>query len=155
MLCPMYLNLGVSNTPQSVDEGRLLFGGHMRVADENRITLQALRIGLHVVFDRLAAMLFLTLNEYAYVDGQRTIDSNERLKRFEDEHDLTFIVRGPTTIEVAIANRRLKRGSRPQFHRIDRLNVIVSIDKQGRLAGSLQPLPIDERMPLRLNHFNT
>jgi hypothetical protein len=67
---------------------------------------------------------------------------------------LPFVVARAAGIDVAIAKRGLKRRSVPFLERIGWLHVIVAIAKHGRLAGSVEPIGIDQRVARGGNDFN-
>jgi hypothetical protein len=55
-------------------------------------------------------------------------------------HHLTLVVGGAAGIEVAVAHRRLERAGDPLIERVGRLHIVVTVDKDGRLAGRTEPL---------------
>src|SRR5712691_10325208 len=154
MLCATHLNLGVSNPTQTIDKRRKVLGGHACIADKDRVTLQAISIGTDVVLNRLAASLFLAFNEHTYVEWQCAIDRHEGFQCLEYQHGLALVVAGPTAVDVVATDRWLKRGRIPQINRINRLHVVVSINKYRRLAACLEPIAIHERMTLCRDHLN-
>ncbi|MNI63096.1 hypothetical protein D3C73_1184430 [compost metagenome] len=59
---------------------------------------------------------------------------------------LAFVVGGSASIQFAVTDFGFKRRSRPQVKGIDRLHIIVAIDQNGRLAGGMKIIGIDDRM---------
>ena len=130
----------------------------MGITDKGCVTLQTLRVGHDVAFHRLTPSLFFSFNEHLHIDGQCAVDRHERFQGFEDQHGLAFIVGSPPTIEVLASDRRLKRRRFPQVHRINRLHIVMPINKKRWFARSFEPFTIDQWMPLcrdNLNAFKT
>jgi len=67
---------------------------------------------------------------------------------------LALVVSGAAAVEVAVANGRFERRSGPKIERLGRLNVIVSVEKDGGLAGSIEGFGVDERMEMGGNNFD-
>jgi hypothetical protein len=77
---------------------------------------------------------------------QSLVVGQQRFERFDVHIHLALVVHGAARVEVAIALGRLKRRREPFVQRIGRLNVIVSIQQRGWLAGGMKPVGIDQRM---------
>src|SRR5437764_740025 len=120
----------------------------MCVADKGCVTLETFWVRGDIVCDGFAACLLFTLDEHAHIHGQCLIDGHPPFKCFEDEHGLSLIVTCPPTIEITAAHRWLEWWRLPQFHRINWLYIIVSIDQYRRLASCLEPIAINKRMAL-------
>jgi hypothetical protein len=67
--------------------------------------------------------------------------------------DLALVVDRASSVEVSIALRRLERRCEPLVERVRRLNIVVTVDEHGRLAGSMEPVSVDQRMPFGLNEL--
>src|SRR3546814_19034431 len=63
----------------------------------------------------------------------------------DDGKHLSFVVAGPTGVEVVAASRWLKWRRRPLMQRIHRLHVVVPINQHRRLSGCVPPLCIHDR----------
>src|SRR5580700_10115712 len=60
--------------------------------------------------------------------------------------NLAFVVGGAAAVEIAVAGFGNKRRGCPEIHRVGRLNVIVSVEKYCRLAGSFEGFRINQRI---------
>ncbi len=69
MLCSVYLDLGIDDAAQTVDDGRDLLRRHMRIANKSCVTLQTVRVGPDIVVNRLASGLLLSLDQHTHIDG--------------------------------------------------------------------------------------
>ena len=61
------------------------------------------------------------------------------------EH-LPLVVDRPTSIEVAVPLRGLKRRRKPLVQRVRRLDVVMAVGQAGRLPGGMQPISINQRV---------
>ena len=66
------------------------------------------------------------------------------------EH-LPLVVGRPPGDDVAADDRRLERGGGPGLERLGRLDVVVSIDEDGRPAGDLERLGVDQGVAVGLD----
>ena len=64
------------------------------------------------------------------------------------EH-LPLIVGGSPGVEIPVADGRLERRREPWLERLGRLDIVVAVDQERRLARGTQPFGVDDRMPLR------
>src|SRR5947209_7400515 len=103
------------------------------------------------MLNRLSASLFFPLDEDLYIDRQCTIDRHQGFQRFEDQHGLAFIVTGPTAVQIIAADRRFKRRSMPEVYGINRLHIVMPINKQCWLPWRFKPFTIHEWIPYRLD----
>src|SRR5580658_1385729 len=62
------------------------------------------------------------------------------------EH-LPLVVDRPTSIEVAIPLRGLKRGRKPLVQRVRRLDVVMAIGQTDRLTGGMEPVSTNQGVP--------
>src|SRR3954454_5988834 len=59
---------------------------------------------------------------------------------------LAFVITGSASVDIAVANARLEGRIFPKLERIGRLNIVVTVAEHGGLAGSMQPISVDERV---------
>src|SRR5207237_273083 len=59
-----------------------------------------------------------------------------------------FVVYGTAGVDIVVALSRLKRRRQPFVKRIGRLNVIMRVHQNRRLACGVQPVGVDQGMPL-------
>ena len=71
-----------------------------------------------------------------------------RLDGLQMREHLALVVGGAAGVEVAVADGRLERGREPRLERLGRLDVVMAVDQDRRLAGCTQPLGIDDRVLL-------
>src|SRR5256885_9408087 len=69
------------------------------------------------------------------------------------EH-LSFVIHRTTRIKVLIAFGWLKGRSGPLVQWIRRLHIVMSVAKSGGLAGRMEPIAINQRMAVSLNHLH-
>src|SRR5690348_14206503 len=67
--------------------------------------------------------------------------------------NLAFVVYGPASVQLAIADSRLEGRRLPQLDRVHRLHVEMAIDDHRRRARPLKPLGIRGRMAARLQQL--
>src|SRR6185295_4179835 len=66
---------------------------------------------------------------------------------------LPFVVGRTASVELVAVDGRLEGGVAPLRERIRRLNVVMTVEKDRRLARSAQPFGVDEGMTLGLDAF--
>ena len=103
-----------------------------------------------MLFDKpvkiLATDFFFSLNDHLDVHRQRAMLFYIRFDRFKMDEHLAFVVCRTASVKVLTANRGFKRRRCPQIKRIDGLNIIMTVKKNGRLSGGVQPFAEDDRM---------
>src|SRR5579883_787117 len=125
------------------------------IGDERNVGRELLLVRWDVFRDRFAAHLFFALDQKFHIERQfAAVFGAQSLDRFDVHVHLALVVAGAARVDVAVAKRRLKRRSLPEFERVRRLHIVVSIAEHSGLAGSMQPVGIDERMLVRFNHFD-
>src|SRR5438874_1020419 len=67
---------------------------------------------------------------------------------------LPLVITRAASIEIAIANARLKGRAFPKVQRIRRLDVVMSVAEHGGFAWSMKPVCVDERVLARGNDLN-
>ncbi len=99
------------------------------IADDRDVGLQAFFVVCQESIQIVAANLFLTFDQKLDVHGQPSGFVHPRLNRLQMGEHLAFVVRGTTSVDLAVANLRFERGRRPEFKRIGRLDVVMSVNQ--------------------------
>src|ERR1700722_18313257 len=68
--------------------------------------------------------------------------------------NLALIIGCSAAEEFSISHSWFECGSSPQIQRFCRLNIVMSVEKDGRFAGRMQRLAVYERMHLCLGDLN-
>ena len=96
---------------------------------------------------RFAANFFFALEQDANVDGQLAAAGLEqRLVGLHLHPELALVVDGAARVDIVVALGRLPRRSVPLVQRLGRLHIEVRIAERGGLAGSMQPVGVNQRM---------
>ncbi len=72
----------------------------------------------------------------------------QRLVGLHLHPELAFVVDRATRVDVLVALGRLPRRRVPLVQRLGRLHIKVRIAQRGGLAGGMQPVGVNQRMPL-------
>ena len=118
------------------------------IRDDQRVGLELGLILLHVVPQAHAADFFFAFDQHLDVDGQLAGGLVQRIERADVNVHLSFVVGGAAAEEIAAAHGRLKRRRGPQVDRLDGLDVVMAVEKDGGLAGRAQRFGVDEGMHL-------
>ncbi len=151
VLRPLDDDLEVGQPFEAVGDRRHAGGELAGVGDDRVVAGQLVAVGGDVSFETRAADLLFPLDQHLDVDRQRAGRLEPGLHRLEVGEHLALVVGGPARIEVAVADGRLERGRQPGPERLGGLDVVVPIDEEGRLAGRVQALGIDEGVPRGLD----
>ena len=68
--------------------------------------------------------------------------------------ELPFVVGSASSIEIAVADRRLEGRCFPEFEWVRRLNVVVPVQQHRRLSRRVKPIGIHQRMIGGRNHLD-
>ena len=94
-----------------------------------------------------AADLLLALEEALDVDGEPARGREQRLEREDGHQHVALVVGGAARVDAAVLDHRLERRRGPLGDRIDRLDVEVAVDQDGRGGGAgVQPVCRHHRM---------
>ena len=88
------------------------------------------------------------------IDGERAVDRVEGFHGFDVGIHLAFVVGRSARVEIAVALGGLERRRLPEFERVGRLDVEMAVAEDGRLAGRVQPVGVDQRMALGFDQFD-
>ena len=142
------VDLEVGQSLQAVGDGRHARGELAGVGDDRVVAGQTVAVLGDVGLEIDAADLFLTLDQELDVHRKRPGRLEPGLGGLQVGEHLALVVGGPSGVEVAVADGRLERRREPGLQRLGRLDVVVAVDEQGRLARGSEPFGIDDRMPL-------
>ena len=97
--------------------------------------------------------LLLALDDQLEVERELAADGEHGLHRLEVHPHLALVVNRTARVELAVTNLGVEGGRPPFFERIDRLDVVVSIDERRRQFGIDHPLGVDGGVALRLDEL--
>ena len=100
------------------------------------------------------ARLLLALEDVADVDREATARREDGRGRHQVEVDLALVVGGAAAEHPPSVHDRLERRRRPEVQRVDRLDVVVAVDQDGRRALGMQPIAVDDGMAGRLGDLD-
>ena len=143
------LHLVIVQAAQAIRNRRDSGREHRRVGNDQRVGLQTAPVFLNKVPQAHAADFLFPFDHDLDVDGQLALNIAERLQSFQVNVHLALVVGGAAPKEIAVAHGGLERGRGPQFERLGRLNVVVSVKKDGGFAGRFERLAIDQRVHSR------
>ena len=63
---------------------------------------------------------------------------------------LALVVGGAASVDATVRDARLERRADPQLERVDRLDVVVRVDDDGRCARRMEPVRVHDRVAGRL-----
>jgi hypothetical protein len=156
LLCAANLKLGVDHAAQADAEGGQAIGKQLGIGDQGEVGLELGGLGSDKGRNSLSANFLFAFENDADVEGQLAIvGGKERLKSLDVGIDLALVVTAATGVEIAVALGGLKGRAEPLVQRIDRLDIVVAVTEHGGLAGSAEPLGIDQGVALGLKqaHF--
>jgi hypothetical protein len=78
----------------------------------------------------------------------------ERFERFQMDVHLPLIVGSATPVDISVAHFGLKGWRGPEFQRFRGLDVIVTVEQHGRLAGSFERFRVNEWMKAGWDDFD-
>src|SRR5580658_222366 len=139
-------DLIIVQTPKAVRNRRNAFRQHRGIRNDERIRLEAFAVLANEIPQTHAADFLFPFDHHLDVDGQFSSGVTQRFQRLDVDVNLSFVVRRAAAIEISVADGGVERRSGPKIQRFRGLNVIVSVEKDRRLAWSAQRFAIDERM---------
>ena len=145
-----HLDLDVGQPTQRIDDGRCVLAQDARIGYHRHIGGQQVRVLTDERLQAGAAGLLLALEDALDVDRRRACRLLERFHCLDVNIQLPLVVRRPPAEDVIADDGGLKRRGIPQFQRIGRLHVVVSVDEEcGGLRPGSQPLGVDDRVTRR------
>ncbi len=85
-----------------------------------------------------AADFLFAFDQDLNVDGKFSGHLMQRLKSFEMDVHLAFVVGRTASVNVAVANGGFERRRCPKVERLGRLNVVMSIEEDRWFAGRVE-----------------
>src|SRR5258708_14025918 len=147
-------DLVVIESAQAVRDGRRVLRQHGSVGNNESVGLQFFLVLLHVIPKADAADFFFSFDQDFHVDGKLAVYFLQRFERLQMEVHLAFVVGSAAAEEISIADGGFERGRSPKLERLGRLNIIVPVKKNRRLARRFERFGIDERMEICRDDFN-
>ena len=142
----------VHKSTQSSGDRRRCDVPHTRVAHNAHIRSKPFLREQHEWLKATTSRFFLAFDHQRNGAGRTTCESLPRTERFDDAHDLTFVVncsaRNHALSARTIDNLRLKRRTVPQLEWISWLHIVVAVVENARSLGSIRT---DTRM-MRNDH---
>ena len=128
------LDLLVEEAAQRRGDGRRLRVPHAGVADEGDFGGKLAAMGLDPGRQMLGAAFLLALDQERHVEGQRSRHRLPRAAGLDERHHLAFVVAGAARNDRLAPVRergdpRLEGRRLPEVERIDRLDVVVTIEQ--------------------------
>src|SRR5689334_3600380 len=109
----------------------------------------------NVFGNRFTTYLFLALDQEFEIDGQpAAMYSTQSFNCLNMHVHLALVVTRAAGIDVAVANTGLEWRRFPKLNRIRRLNVVMPIAEDSRLAGGVKPIGIDKGVFFCRDHLH-
>ncbi len=154
---PDDVDLGVRQIPRrpTVIAGRLP-SKKPGVADHADVGREALAVRLQPGVEVDRARLLLALEDELEVDRQAAAASPgaPRPPQTCDRGRWPLSSAAPRAEDPAVADDRLERRRLPQVERVDGLDVVVAVDEDGRGAGGVEPVGVDDRVAAGLGDLD-
>jgi len=140
-------DLGVDHAAQADAEGGKLGGEHLCVGNEGDVGFELVAVLADEGGDAFAADLFLAFEDDADVDGEfAVVCGEEALEGFDVHPHLALVVNGSAGVEVFVALGGLEGWGEPLVEGFGGLDVVVAVAEDGRGAGSVEVVGVDERV---------
>jgi hypothetical protein len=145
-LGPAQVELAVDEAAQPVADRRHAAVEHRRIGNYHDVGGELGLMRLDEVIEVGGPDFLLALEDDLHVDGQLPGLLQVRLDGFEVHEDLALVVGRAARVDLAVANGGCKRRRLPQLDRIDRLDVVVAVEEDGRRAFGAQPVAVHDRV---------
>ena len=145
------IDLAVDEAAQPVANRRDAAIEHRRIRDHDDVGAELALVGLDEVVEVRRADFFLAFEDDLHVDRQLAGLLQVRLDGLEVHEHLALVVGRSARVDLAVADGRLKGRRLPQLDRIDRLHVVVAVEKDRRRAFGAKPVAIDDGIARRLD----
>ncbi len=150
---PVDGDLPMHEAAQRRRKRRHVLGKDRGVGDDRHVARQPVAMLGEKRLEVRRADLFLALDDDLHVERQCAAHAQVRLDRGEVHEHLALVVDAAAPVELAVADLRVERRRRPKIERVDRLDVVVAVDHDRRLAGRAEPLAVGDRVAAGLDHF--
>jgi hypothetical protein len=147
------VDLHVAETAQPIAERRNAGGEHRAVGDHDDVAREALPVFFDERLEVLGADLLLALQEHLHVARKPAADREMRLPGLPVREHLSLVVGGSAGEDAPVTDRRFKGGSRPQLDRVHGLHVVMPIEEHRRRLRRVEPLGVDDRVPIGVDQL--
>jgi hypothetical protein len=127
------------------------FGDHRGVADHDVIGFEPVAVRSDKLFEVDAGDLLFAFGDHFDVQRQLAGGTEQRVYRLPVQCDLPFIVGRSTSQQLTVLPDGFEWRRLPQLQGIDRLDIIVAVEKNRRLARRPQPVGNDHRVSGRVD----
>ena len=141
----------VGEAAQPVADRRHAAIEHGRIGDHDNVSAQIGFVIADEIVEVRAADFFFAFDEELDVAGKAARLFQVGLDRLDVHEHLALVVRGTARVNLAVADRRLEWRRGPELERIDRLDVVVAVVEDGRLAWGAKPVAVHHRVARRVN----
>ncbi len=125
------------------------------IADQGEIRFQLWLLFADIFGDRFSPDLLFAFDDELHIDRQlSTMPLHQRLDRFYFHPELALVVYRTARVDVVVTLSWFEGRRNPLIQRIRRLHVIVRVAKHRRLARSMQPVGINQRVALSWDHLD-
>ena len=139
-------HLRITKSAKAVGDGRNAFLEYVGIRNDDQIAFEQIFMSFDQSRKIFTADFFFSLEDDFDVRRKRSAVFQECFNRFDVNKNLTLIVRCAPCIKIAIAYGRLEWRCFPFIERIFRLDIVMTVNKERRRAGSIQPIRIHGRM---------
>ena len=140
------VDLRVHDAAEADGDGRQVALEEPGVADDDHVGLEPVAVLGDPRLEARRAVFLLPFEHEGQVDRRRPADRAQGLEGAQVHHQLALVVRDAAADEPAVADERLERRVLPQVEGVDRLDVVVAVDDDGRRARRLVDPAVDDRM---------
>ena len=148
---PAEIDLAIHEAAQPVTNRRDAAIEHRRIRDDDDVSRKLALVGLDEVIEVRRTDFFLAFEDDLHVDWQLAGLLQVGLDGLEMHEHLTLVVGRSARVNLAVADGGLKGRRLPQLDRIDRLHVVVAVEKHRRCAFGAKPVAIDDGIARRLD----
>ena len=134
----------INQSAQADVERGQIGGVHFGIGDERYIGFELRGVLGDIFSDGDAADFLFAFDEEFDIDRQGAVDGTQGFDCLDVGVYLAFVIGRTACVEVAIALGGFEGRRFPEFQRIGRLNVEVSVAEYGRLAGRVEPICVDQ-----------
>src|SRR5579859_3650551 len=142
------LHLDIAETPHPDVDRRRVEAEHGRIADQDDVGLEEVRMCAHEFRQVGAADLLFAFDDEFDVGGQG-LCLDHRLEGLYMHIELALVIGGTPGIDLPVFYHGLEGTTMPQIERVCGLDIIMPIHQYGRFTFIDDLLPIHDRVALR------
>ena len=146
-------DLQVAEAFEAVGDRRHVDAELAAIGDEDDITGQPVELFADERVEVGAADLFFAFAEDLDIAGKLSVHLPRGLDALDEGVELALVIGGAAGEEVSIPLRWFKRRTLPLIVGVRWLHIVVSVDQDGRRAGSLQAFTVDDGVPIGFEDF--